>query len=522
MKLFKKSLFLLFASIFLLTSCKEKTPPQLKAIPANAIFVVALENQEMIQKGGLNNLSDYQLFQKAKTEMKDMDPVLQKFFDEFLKDPKSSGVDINKAYIYGVASDSNNYCSVILKMDNQSTFEKKMTELFQAQSQPLPEIKDLGGVKLASMNGDATAAWNGELLQLFMGETSTLDYKSLFDLPADKSILSVADFVTFQKNKHDVGCWVAYGEALGFFQKMNLTMPSYINDFKDSYVHGYLDFENGEIKAMASMSPQSKVDEFLKKYPLIKEDFNTAILEDFPDKSFLLAKLSINWTEYLKLLNESMAQMQGMDVMNTYQEMLNDSTVKTVLDVIDGDMIFSLYNLAQGPLPLPLAGLSFTLKKEGDFERLLSLFPAETFTKNGNYYSLSTPFMVGVYFGCKDKRVLITDDAEAIAKFVDKGYSPNLKSSAMSNELKKSPAYFYMNLDLDTYPENLKALLAGNNIPEEAKAGLAVLKPLKDMSYSVNEKNEVIFSLKFKDSKQNSLKTLLKLADDAASKQINQ
>ncbi len=518
MKLFEKSLFLLLASIFLLSSCKEKTSPQLDAIPSDAFFVVAFENQKMIQKGGLDNLSNFKLFQKAQAEMTDMDPVLKNFVNEFLKNPKSSGLDIDKAYIYGVMSGEDLYCCVNFKMDNQSTFEKKMTELFQVKDQPLPEVKDLGdGVKFTLLDPQSAVAWNGDLLQFFFGEISSLDYKSFFNLPADKKILNVADFATFQKGSYDIGCWMAYGEALGLFNKMNITMPSYINEFKDTYVHGYLNFENGEIKAMGRMSPQSKVDEFFKKYPLIKKDFNAALLEDFPEKSFLLAKMSFNWDEYLKLMNESMEQMQNISGMDVYQEILNDPTVKTLLDIIDGDAVFSLYNLAQGPLPIPLAGLSFTLKNEGDFDRLLALFPEGALTQNGDYYVMSTPFGIGFNIACKNKRVLISDDSEAITTFLGKGYSPNLKSSVLANDLKKSPALFYLNLDLDTYPENLKALLKTENTPNEVRMGLTILDPLKDMSYSVNEKNEVIFSLKFKDTKQNSLKTLLKLTDNVAS-----
>lgn len=516
MKFLSKSVFVLLAGVLIFSSCKEKTSPQLSAIPSDATFVVTFEIQKMIQKGGLNNLSEYKSFAKVKERMTDMDPALQKLLDEFIKDPKSSGLDFEKTYIYGSKGSNTFYCSANFEMDNKTTFEKKITELFKSQDEGMPEIKDMGSCKIVSENGVALV-WNDDLLQIFGGDIDGLDYKSLFDLPIDKSILSVTDFVSFQKEPCDIGFWMSYGELMNFVGKMDITMPEYVNEFKDAYVHGSLNFESGEIKAAAHISPQSKVDEFFKKYPVIKKDFNTALLEDFPDKSYLLAKLSINWVEYIKLLNESVAQMQapGMDI---YQELFNDPTVKTLFDIIEGDVVFSLYNLAQGPLPIPLAGLSFTLKNEGDFERFLALFPKDMLKENGGYYVIATPFMVGLNIGYKDKRVLITDDAEAIASFISKGFSPNLKNNPMAVELKKSPALFYLNLDLETYPENLRAMLK-NNIPGEVRIFLSTIEPLKDMSYSVNEKNEAVFSLKFKDSKQNSLKTILKTVDDAASRQ---
>ncbi|MDR1369325.1 MAG: DUF4836 family protein [Dysgonamonadaceae bacterium] len=518
MKLYKNLFFVFLAGVMLFSSCKEETTSQLSVIPSNATFVVAFEAQKMVQKGGLNKLPDYKLFQKVQGKMASMDTGIQKFIDEFLKDPKSSGLDFEKIYVYGVKEGDGFYCSANFKMDNRSTFEKKMTELSQIQGQNLPEVEDKGDYKIIDCN-EVIIAWNDNLLQLSGGDLSAFDHELLFNLPSDKSILSVADFAAFQKKPYDIGFWMSYGEFLKLMEQMSgvVKMPSYLNEFADSYVHSYVNFEDGELKALVRMSPQSKVDEFVKKYPVIKKESNTALLEDFPEKSYLLTKLSVNWEEYLKLMMESLSQMQMPSGANpSYLQILEDPTVKTLFDIIEGDMLFSIYNLAQGPLPLPLAGLSFTLKNDGDFERLLALFPEEMLKQSGDYYVISTPFMIGIYIGYKDKRVLITDDADAIASFTGKGFSPNLKSNPMAEILKKSPALVYMNLDLETYPENLRTLL--QNISPEVNMGLSVLKPFKDMSYYANEKGEVIFSLKFKDSKQNSLKTILKLVDDTAFK----
>ena len=520
MKLLKKSIFLLLAGVLVLTSCKdEKANLQLSAIPSDAFFVVAIENQKMVKKGGLGNLSDYKFFQKLQDEMKnDINPAVQEIVDELMKNPKSSGLDTEKAYIYGSVVEDGIYCVFNYKMDNQSAFEKKVKELFESQNKPLPEVENLGGVKLISHGDKFVVAWNEDLLLLFIGERSSLDYKSFFEIPADKSIMSVADFATFQKEPYDIACWMAYSDFLTIFEKIgsDITMPAYMQEFADTYFHGYVNFNDGEIRATGKMSPQSKVDDFNKKYPIIKKDINTVLLEDFPDKSYFLTSMSVNWDEYFKLFSENMAQMGKMQgMMDAYEEILSNPTAKTILDIFDGDLVFSLYNFAQGPFPIPLAGLSFTLKNESDFDRFLGLFPQNMLTKNGDYYVMATPFMVTLNIACKDKRVLITDDADAVASFVGKGFSSNLKNSEMANELKKSPVFFYMNLDLETYPESLKALIAAYST-SEINAGLKVLEPMKDVSYYATEKSEIVFSLKFKDSKQNSLKTLLKSVDNLA------
>lgn len=176
-----KSVFVLLAGVLIFTSCKEKTSPQLSVIPSDATFVITFEIQKMIQKGGLDNLSEYKSFAKAKERMKDMDPVFQRLLDEFIKDPKSSGLDFEKTYIYGSKGSNTFYCSVNFKMDNKTTFEKKITELFKTQGEGIPEIKDMGSYKIVSENG-AALAWNDDLLQIFGGDIDGLDYKSLFNL----------------------------------------------------------------------------------------------------------------------------------------------------------------------------------------------------------------------------------------------------------------------------------------------------------------------------------------------------
>ena len=513
MNLLKKTIFLLFIGVFVLTSCKkEKENLQLSAIPADVFYVFAFENQKMIKKGGLDNLSEYELFQKLQEEMDDnLEPGAKKIFEEFLKNPKSAGLDIEKMYIYGNMEGYGMYNIMNFKLDSRSTFEKKMKDFAESQDEDLPEITEEGGVKMILADRNFVIAWSEDLLLMFSGQIGSLDYKSYFDLPADQSILSVDDFATFQKDSYDIGMWISYGTLLSSVgEMMTATMPAYASELKDAYVHGYVNFNDGEIKAIGRVSPQSKYEDLMKKFPIMKGNIDPALLGDFPDKSFFLASISVNWAEYVKLLVDQFNQI-GM-----YEDMLNDPAVQTIIDIVGGDLLFSIYNFAQDQLPIPLAGLSFTLQKDGDFERLLGLFPEGALTKNGDYYEIPTPAGVSINVGYKDKRVFITDDTEAIKSFFGGGFSPNLKDGVVANELKTSPSVIYMNLDLETYPDNIRGLITGF-ATGMAKAALKFIEPMKDVSCYNNEKGEVIFSLKFKDSKRNSLKTLLKSIDELAS-----
>jgi hypothetical protein len=258
------------------------------------------------------------------------------------------------------------------------------------------------------------------------------------------------------------------------------------------------------------MSPQSKVDEFYAKYPLIKKNFNNSLLEDFPENSYLSIKLAVNWDEYMKLFSEVASATDNYE----FQSILDDPTAKTVLNALDGDILLSLYGFAQGPMPIPLLGISFSVKSEDAFKSLLTLIPEEILQQTGDFYTIGAMGMAA-YVAYKDKRVLVTDDAEAITAFTGKGYGKNLKNSPLADSYKNDPSLFYLNLDLKSYPVSIQSLLQSET-PRYAKSYLSLLDTYKDFSYGATKDNEFYLSLKFKDNSQNALKLFIKSLDDAA------
>jgi hypothetical protein len=322
----------------------------------------------------------------------------------------------------------------------------------------------------------------------------------------------VADFNDFQKQSYDIGCWSSYAQLMELAKDATgKELPAITQEFSGAYLHAYLHFENGEMRITGKVSPQSVMDAFYEKYPVIKKQFDHALLDAFPETTYFSIKLSVDLMAYLQLINATTASIDDPSI----QMMLEDPTVKTLVNGLGGDMLFSIYGFAQGPLPLPLAGLVFTVNSEEDFNKILNMSPAGKPQQVGDHYVLPLGMGMMVYVAYKDNRVLLTDDAEAVTHFTGKGYSKTLKNSSLSENLKKNPEMIYLNLDLDSYPENIKTLLQ-KEAPQHVKAYIDLLKPYKDLSYGVNEKKELVISLRFKDSSQNSLKLLLQNLDDMA------
>jgi hypothetical protein len=351
---------------------------------------------------------------------------------------------------------------------------------------------------------------------MILGGDITDNYQELLDLPKEKSILSVRDFSTFQNRNGDVACWISAEYMTEFFRKIaTVQMPGFLKDIEGTYLHAYLHFENGEMKAAGKLSPQSKVDEFLTKYPVLKTNLNNDLLEDFPETSFMSARFSVNWMEYMKLIDEAAGAMGDPSV----SRMLRDPSMQKILNTIEGNAVLSIYGFAQGPLPLPLLGLSFSIKDKNGFDQILSMFPPGSAQKSGDYYIINLGMGISVYMARKNDRILLTDDVDLIAGFAGKGLSKALKNNEYVKNHAKDPCFFYINMDMDAYPENIKTVLYKEG-PEDLQNALNMLSIYKDMSYSINDRNEVTFSLRLKDNSQNSLKLLLKNMDDISKSQL--
>jgi hypothetical protein len=506
----KRCLSLLCIGVIFFSSCEKSTePPHLQAIPADASFVGAIESKQLIKKGGLDNLKEFKFFQMINREISRQNSDMQEFVNKLVENPDASGIDWDRFYVYGCRQSSGFYVAATFLIDNLSAFEDNMGYLTQQAGNAW--IEDKGDYKIITPDNSLVLAWNKQVFLVFGGDLGELDYGKFFSRSGGESIVGVTDFREFQKENYDAGFWISNDALMDLLEdEMNISKPSYMNEFSSMYIHSYLHCNDGEIKITGKVTPQSKLDEFYAKYPIIKKNFNNRLLEDFPETTYWATKLAVNLPAYLKLMNEAAASTGVYDL----QEMLDSPAAKTVIDGLDGDFLLSLYGFAQGPFPMPLVGISFSVKSEEDFNRILSLVPQEIVQRTGKFYSIGS-MGFAVYVAYKDKRVLLTDDADAITAFVENGYSKSLKNSSLASNLKNEPSLFYLNLDLNSYPGNIRALLQ-NEMPRDVKPAITFLEICKDFSFGSDKDNQFYVSLKFKDNKQNGLKLLIKSLDDIA------
>ncbi|MDR2039466.1 MAG: DUF4836 family protein [Bacteroidales bacterium] len=507
MKYVKRLGFLFCIGLIVFNSCEKKIPPQLQAIPADAAFVVAIEAKNIVDKGGLKNLNEYTFIQKMRSELSNENQATQSLINRILENPKSTGLDIDRTYIYGVNNGNKSYVSFVFKMDKMGNFENTLKELNQIQDIDFPDPIDKGAYKIIQQD-EVAITWNKDFLFLFAGESAgQLTYADFFTMPEDKSILGNKDFTEFQKRNYDLGFWASYTSLMDMYSKMMSNKFSNLSTgLSGINLHAYVNFEKGELNISYKLTPKEAVNQLYTKYPILKKNFDSQLLRDFPDKSYLAFKVSVDVLAYIKMIKE----FAGSDI-PIDQMMLSDPMVNTVINGLGGDMVFSLYSFAQGPLPIPLMGLGFTVKSKDDFDKFVALIPEDIVARKDDHYVISTGFVTPFYFAYKDNRVLITDDVDGIVAFSGKGYSKNLTSGDLSEAI-KNPYLMYLNLDIDSYPQNIRSL-AQSEIGGKFGSVLSLLSPYKDVSMIFTDDYEGIFSLKFKDKNQNSLKQILKGID---------
>jgi hypothetical protein len=255
------------------------------------------------------------------------------------------------------------------------------------------------------------------------------------------------------------------------------------------------------------------MDAFYEKYPVLKWDTDKNMLKDFPEAAFLAFKMAIDIPQYIEILQQTIADMgayDGYQIKQLIDEALNEPEVATILNGLGGDVIFSLYGFADSPMSLPLLGLSFTVKSEADFQKLLALLPPGISKNKGDHYQLDLG-LAASYIAYKDNRVFVTADEKSMTTFLSGGNSKNIgTNTAIGAAIANSPSLFYLNLNLDDYPKDIRDLLRLSRLDKDAMAAIGLFK---DFSAYMNSKYNMQMSLKFKSSKDNPLKQLVKLID---------
>jgi hypothetical protein len=162
---------------------------------------------------------------------------------------------------------------------------------------------------------------------------------------------------------------------------------------------------------------------------------------------------------------------------------------------------------------LPMFSLIFDTKNSNIADLLLeqSQFPL---TQKDGYYLTTLGLYTG-YMAFNDEVCLFTNDPKTVQAFATGGLENNLEKNKLKSNITNFESYLYLNLDLSSYPEEVRKIFSVDpkfdmliNMLESLE-----IEPVDDFS------GNMIINLR--DKKENSLRTLIVTLDETLSGMFN-
>jgi hypothetical protein len=483
-----------------------------------------MNSNEIFAKSGLNNPDDYSFF----NFMKMMSGESAGFVESFLKGSKEAGINAGKVLFY--ISTLPDF-AVHVKVVDKAAFEGWLKKA--GIQEPVNE----GDYQYVSITDGLNIAWN-DALAIISNVSSREKIAEQFKSKKDGLLATSEDFKEFTKKDADIRLWTRYSFLIDSYKNLILLSRGRFLDNEDAEklflgikelenisAHAYVNFEDGKITGNTSLYPPEEIDKLQQKFPIFKNSFNTELTKDMPKQSYLAFNSFINIEEYIKIARKNIEDMLSNGSINEYDvkeksaelfELFDSPELKSIVDALDGDVLMSIHGFNKGFFTYPLASASFTVKGEDAFNNILKLIPQKNYKKQDDYYAISVEqTFIPVYFAYKDNRVFVSNDLTATKAFTTGEQESTFVDNSIS-KLMTDKMLFYINLDFETYPDNVKMLMQ-NFMGRQYKLFTSAIEIYEYIYFACDTDYSTEFCLQLKNKNVNSLKQILKNIDKMSS-----
>jgi hypothetical protein len=516
MKCFKSILYLFVTACITVTSCKPDvaSSDQLSLIPGDAKVVFEIHGNEIFSKSGLNSPDDFQMLGLLKMG----NTKAYNFVESLLKGSKEAGISAEKVLFYSSGIPD---WAVIIPVSDRANLEKWLKEA------GTPEPSNEG--EFSYIADGFSLAWNDNLAIISAADNRN-QIAERFNPKKDGLLAVNDDFKQYAEKNADIRVWLRYGFITDLYTNILFFAPSsfsgediadlsLLKEFENISIHSYINFENGKITGSGSLHPAEEVAKLKEKFPVFKSSFNTAILKDLPEQSYLAVNAFFDVKAYFSIMREylekiientqKLSDYYSEDRNDELSDFLNSSELKSVLDALGGDILLSIHGFNKGLITYPLASIVFTVNGESAFKDILNLIPKDAYREQNGYYAVSvSKTFIPVYFAYKDSRVFVSNDLEAVTGFVDglksKTFADNPIGKVMTDKM-----VLYFNLDFETYPKDIKMFLQ-NIMGQEFNIFTSIVGIYENMYFSSDADYNSEFVLQLKNKDVNALKQILK------------
>ncbi len=369
MNFLKKITLLLAIAICIssLQSCKKdasiKKDAAIEAIPPNATLVTAIDLPAIMEKADFKKVKQMEFYQFLIEKAREESDVLA----AILANPENAGIDLSKKAYLSLELDSNNpeemYGGLIVNLLNAEDF-KALAKVVRGA-----KINQTNDYQMANFDQGTALAWNDRIGVIAFGEE--IEETILHNFFVSKPDIKLADNENFRaalSQKHDINTWLTSSPLAKNTQaQMLLSMMKIKSDaLKDNFVHGFIDFEEGQIIGKADYFFQQELvqDPALLFKDQVKTDFS-AYMPAQNLNTYLSIALDLKGLDNV-LSKRPQVRSFADFFLNTYH-----LSIKKLTDILDGDLVLATYT---GNINNRQEGLLATkIKDQREFENLLAL-----------------------------------------------------------------------------------------------------------------------------------------------------
>jgi len=525
MSMKKILLFALLSLIMLNVISCNKSKDYVEFIPNEADFVLQVNPKKIAEKGEFNSIEQYSVAKNMISEIEKTSPELKALYENIKNSPTSAGIDIiSPLYIFGTKNQGKTIVTLLLNMSDKSTFEEHLKTIYKAIYKREISFTTENGFTFIEGEKKPFLTWDKKKLIFIAGEfgTKTKTLNAYFDALTtnETPLLTNNSFKDFVKNTQDINLWYK-GSFISYFgNKMNSNHHDL--DLSQSSWSTYISFNNDNVSFTQKFHPDPATKVKIEKRPMWKSKINTDFYKYFPATSYANFSFAVYPKNARILTFKDHIVHEFLTTYGIDPSILENS--------FEGEMLFSIFDFETShttviqdyfnakqannhKLVTPQFALAGKMKDRAFYDHLIQQMGANL-KQEGSYYQFRFNKSNSLYITSKNNLLYITNNQLQLTNFLfDRVSKTNFIQSDYSNRA-KNPLFAYVNLDMATYPDEVKTFMYQQMPLGQTPSVQNMLNNFSAVQLNVTDEYSKNGALILKNKDKNSLAIVLKLLDE--------
>lgn len=499
----------LFLVILLLASCSNKKNYE-NVLPKDAAMVVSVDLASVASKSGLSGENGKATVARLSEALKSGLDGSGELIDRITENPSESGLDLTEKVYYFVESGGIS-TGMVARVSDEGKLGELMEVLHNQQICDAPQEADgciwasLGRV-LVAYTDDAFLA----LLDPKGGEAKDMLHTASMLLRQKEGFTASADFGRMKDAKGDIVMFSSLDLFPGEYVSPLTMGVSADLDLKNVKALSTINFEQGKVVVdVQNMTTDKVINGMIEKQLVATNPVQGSYLDAFPSGTFFWATGNVDGGKVYSLLCENPLIRQQ------FESSMMPIDFEAIFNAIKGDMALAVMNPLQGKF-IAYADVTNSefLQTFEDLKPLLALTNGQMqlLNKGTDSYEfrIQDASMIGMrggvaqfWFGVKDNRLYITNDAELIGARV---LGLTLRDCPWGEKV--TGKRFFMGMNFASISGQAKQLLGAN---EQYAPIISILNQADYLTVETVDYKTTRLELVTKDKNKNILQVLLEV-----------